>query len=121
MRGDVRSMLNLAGALAQRHEVEVISLRRQKEKPFFPVAPGVSMRSVVDVRPGTRRLFPRGQVRTEVALWRVLRSLRSDVLITTRPGLSVQAARHAPREIIRIAREWGRPSVPGPVRKLYPR
>ncbi|MFG1946044.1 glycosyltransferase [Nonomuraea sp. NPDC048826] len=121
MRGDVRSMLNLAGALAQRHEVEVISLRRHREKPFFPVAADVGMRSVVDARPGVRRLFPQGQVRTEVALWRVLRSLKCDVLITARPGLSVQVARHAPRETLRIAREWGRPAVPGPVKKLYPR
>ncbi|MEV4218903.1 MULTISPECIES: glycosyltransferase [unclassified Nonomuraea] len=121
MRGDVRSTLNLATALAQRHEVEVISLRRQKEKPFFPVGPNVTMRSVIDARPGVRHLLPRGQVRTEVALWRALRGLKSDVLITTRPGLSVQAARHAPREILRIAREWARPAVPGPVRKLYPR
>lgn len=121
MRGDVRSTLNLATALAQRHEVEVISLRRQKEKPFFAVGAGVTMRSVIDARPGVRHLLPRGQVRTEVALWRVLRSLRCDVLITTRPGLSVQAARHAPRQALRIAREWGRPAVPGPVKKLYPR
>jgi glycosyltransferase involved in cell wall biosynthesis len=121
MRGDVRSTLNLATALAQRHEVEVISLRRHKEKPFFPVGPNVTMRSIVDTRPGVRHLLPRGQVRTEVALWRLLRNLKSDVLITTRPGLSVQAARHAPREVLRIAREWGRPAVPGPVRKHYPR
>ncbi|MEV4078120.1 glycosyltransferase [Nonomuraea fuscirosea] len=121
MRGDVRATLNLATALAERHEVEVISIRRQKEKPFFPVGPKVSMRSVVDARPGVRHLLPRGQVRTEVALWRMLRNLRCDVLITTRPGLSVQAARHAPRETIKIAREWGRPSVPGPVQRLYPR
>ncbi|NRQ35729.1 glycosyltransferase [Nonomuraea sp. NN258] len=121
IRGDVRATLNLATALAERHEVEVISVRRQKEKPFFPVGPGVSMRSVVDARPGVRHLLPRGQVRTEVALWRVLRGLKSDVLITTRPGLGVQAARHAPRETLKIAREWGRPAVPGPVKKFYPR
>ncbi|MEV4169349.1 glycosyltransferase [Nonomuraea sp. NPDC049709] len=121
MRGDVRATLNLATALAERHDVEVISIRRQKEKPFFPVGPKVTMRSVVDARPGVRHLLPRGQVRTEVALWRVLRNLRSDVLITTRPGIGVQAARHAPRETIRIAREWGRPAVPGPVQRFYPR
>ncbi|TYB59143.1 glycosyltransferase family 4 protein [Nonomuraea sp. PA05] len=121
MRGDVRATLNLATALAERHDVEVISVRRQKEKPFFPVGPKVSMRSVVDVRPGVRHLLPRGQVRTEVALWRVLRNLRSDVLITTRPGLGVQAARHAPRDTIKIAREWSRPAVPGPVKRFYPR
>ncbi|WP_327088837.1 glycosyltransferase [Nonomuraea sp. NBC_01738] len=121
MRGDIRSTLNLATALAERHEVEVISIRRQKEKPFFPVDQRVALRSVVDARPGVRHLLPRGQVGTEVALWRLLRGLRSDVLITTRPALSVQAARHAPRETLRIAREWGRPAVPAPVRKFYPR
>ncbi|SDM42477.1 glycosyltransferase [Nonomuraea jiangxiensis] len=121
MRGDVRATLNLATALAERHDVEVISIRRQKEKPFFPVGPNVALRSVVDARPGVRHLFPNGQVRAEVAFWRVLRNLKSDVLITTRPGLSVQAARHAPRETLTIAREWARPSVPGPVKRLYPR
>ncbi|MEW1845183.1 glycosyltransferase [Nonomuraea angiospora] len=121
MRGDVRAMLNLATALSDRHDVEVISVRRQKEKPFFPVGPRVAMRSLIDARPGVRHLFPRGQVRAEVALWRLLRNLKSDVLITTRPGLGVQAARHAPRETLKIAREWGRPAVPGPVKRFYPR
>jgi glycosyltransferase involved in cell wall biosynthesis len=121
MRGDVRSTLNLATALAERHDVEVISIRRQKDKPFFPVDQKVAMRSLIDVRPGVRHLFPRSQVRTEVALWRLLRSLKSDVLITTRPGLSVQAARHAPKELLKIAREWSRPAVPGPVKRFYPR
>ncbi|GGO61516.1 glycosyltransferase [Nonomuraea cavernae] len=121
MRGDVRSTLNLANALAERNEVEVISVRRPKEKPFFPVASGVTMRSVIDARPGSRRLFPRGQVRAEVALWRLLRGLRSDVIITTRPGLGVQVAKHAPRGILKIAREWSRPTVPGPVQRFYPR
>ncbi|MET9241458.1 glycosyltransferase [Nonomuraea sp. NPDC003709] len=121
MRGDVRAMLNLATALSDRHDVEVVSVRRQKEKPFFPVGPNVTMRSLIDARPGVRHLFPRGQVRAEVALWRLLRNLKSDVLITTRPGLGVQAARHAPRETLKIAREWGRPAVPGPVKRFYPR
>ncbi|MEO3874274.1 glycosyltransferase [Nonomuraea sp. B12E4] len=121
MRGDVRATLNLATALAERHDVEVISIRRQKEKPFFPVGPKVALRSVVDSRPGVRHLFPSGQVHAEVAFWRVLRHLKSDVLITTKPALGVQVARHAPRETLTIAKEWGRPSTPGPVKRLYPR
>ncbi|MFI6324486.1 glycosyltransferase [Nonomuraea sp. NPDC050556] len=121
MRGDVRSLLNLATELADRHDVEVISIRRHKEKPFFPVGQKVVMRSLVDARPGVRHLLPQGQVRTEVALWRLLRTLRSDVLITARPAISVQAARYAPREMLKIAREWTRPAVPGPVRRFYPR
>lgn len=121
MRGDVRAILNLAGELASRHEVEVVSVRRTRETPFFPVDRQVAMRWLVDARPGVHHLLPRGQVRTEVALWRMLRGLRADVLVTTRPALSVQAARHAPRAVVRIAREWTRPSVPGPVRRFYPR
>ncbi|MBG0814536.1 glycosyltransferase [Planomonospora sp. ID82291] len=121
MRGDVRSVVNLAGELAERHDVEIVSVRRHKERPFFPVGSKVRLSWVVDARPGARHLLPPGQMRTEVALWRRLRGLRADVLITTRPGLSVQAARHAPRETVRIAREWGRPPVPGPIRRFYPR
>ncbi|GGO29754.1 hypothetical protein GCM10010116_59740 [Microbispora rosea subsp. aerata] len=121
MRGDVRAMLNLAGALASRHEVEILSVRRTRETPFFPVDRRVTLRWLVDARPGVHHLLPRGQVRTEVALWRTLRGLRADVLVTTRPSLSVQAARYAPRDVVRIAREWGRPSVSGPVRRFYPR
>ncbi|MBP2708119.1 glycosyltransferase [Microbispora sp. RL4-1S] len=121
MRGDARAMLNLAGELATRHEVEVVSVRRTRETPFFPVDRRVAMRWLVDARPGVNHLLPRGQVRMEVALWRMLRGLRSDVLVTGRPALSVQSARHAPRGVVRIAREWGRPAVPGPVRRFYPR
>jgi glycosyltransferase involved in cell wall biosynthesis len=121
MRGDTRSVVNLAGELAERHDVEIISVRRQRERPFFPVASGVRLSWVVDAQPGVRHLLPRGQMRTEVALWRRLRSLKADVLISTRPGLSVQVARHAPRDVVRVAREWGRPPVPGPIRKFYPR
>ncbi|MFC7646877.1 glycosyltransferase [Streptosporangium lutulentum] len=85
------------------------------------MAPGVELSWVVDAYSGARRLLPRGQMSTEVALWRRLRAIKADVLISTRPGLSVQVARHAPRDMVRIAREWGRPPVPGPIKKFYPR
>ncbi|MEW9532972.1 glycosyltransferase [Microbispora sp. NPDC049125] len=121
MRGDVRAVLNLAGELAGRHEVEVVSVRRTRETPFFSIDRRVALRWLVDSRPGVPHLLPRGQVRTEVALWRMLRGLSADVLVTARPSLSVQSARYAPRHVVRIAREWGRPTVPGPVRRFYPR
>ncbi|MEV7907794.1 glycosyltransferase [Streptomyces anulatus] len=122
MRGDVRSVVNLAGELAERHhDVEILSVRRHREKPFFPVSAKVTLSWVIDDQPGVRHLLPRGQMRTEVALWRRLRGLRADAVIATRPGLSVQVARHVPREIVRVAREWGRPPLPGPITKFYPR
>ncbi|WP_084958745.1 glycosyltransferase [Thermoactinospora rubra] len=121
MRGDVRATLNLASALAERHEVEVVSVRRHKDKPFFPVGPDIAMRSLIDARPGVRHLLPRGQLRAEMALWRMLRGTKSDILLAMRPAIAVQMARYAPRGTLKIAREWGRPAVPGPVRKHYPR
>ncbi|WP_214413259.1 glycosyltransferase [Sphaerisporangium fuscum] len=121
MRGDTSAVLNLATELASRHTVEVVSVKRVRESPFFPVDPRVSLRWLVDARPGVRHLLPRGQMRTEMALWRMLRGLRCDALVTTRPGLSVQAARHVPRETVRVAREWSRPAVPGPVGRFYPK
>jgi glycosyltransferase involved in cell wall biosynthesis len=120
MRGDTRAMLNLATELAGRHEVEIVSVRRVRESPFFPVDPRITLRWLIDARPGVRHL-PGGQMRTEVTLWRALRGLRCDLLVTTRPGLSVQAARHVPRETVRISRDWSRPAVPGPVRRFYPK
>ena len=68
-----------------------------------------------------RHLLPRGQMRTEVALWRVLRDLKADVLITTRPGLSVQAARHAPRDMVSSPGSGRARPIPGPSRRFYPR
>ncbi len=121
MRGDVRSVVNLAGELAERHDVEILSVRRHRDRPFFPVPGKVALSWVVDTQPGVRHLLPQGQMRTEVALWRRLRGLRADAVISTRPGLSVQVARHVPRETVRIAREWGPPPVPGPIARFYPR
>ncbi|GII87661.1 hypothetical protein Ssi03_56510 [Sphaerisporangium siamense] len=121
MRGDTRAVLNLAAGLASRHEVEIISVRRVRETPFFPVDRRLSMRWLIDARPGVRHILPGGQMRTEMALWRALRGLRADVLVTTRAALSVQAARHVPRETLRLAREWTRPAVPAPVRRFYPK
>ena len=121
MRGHVRAALNLAAELTARHEVEVLSVRRIREQPFFPVHPDIRLRWLVDARPGVRHLLPHGHVRTEVALWRALRGLRCDALITTRPALALQMARYAPREIIRVAREWSLPAVLAPIRRHYPR
>ena len=41
-------MINLAAELATRHEVEILSVRRTREKPFFPVPDRVGMRWLID-------------------------------------------------------------------------
>ncbi|RJL24128.1 glycosyltransferase family 4 protein [Bailinhaonella thermotolerans] len=146
MGGTIRTTLTLASYLAREHEVEVVSVNRHRDKEFFPVDPKVRMRWLVDTREGARAgplaralagrsslLFPRGDrgrgaytLRSDAALWRYLRTLGSDVLITTRPGLNLLAARHAPRRVTRIGMEhlhFGahRPALHQAMLRTYPR
>ena len=49
--GTVRSTLNLAGALAARHEVEIVSVFRSEERPLLGVSRKVRLVPLVDERP----------------------------------------------------------------------
>ncbi len=49
--GTVRSTLNLAGALAARHEVEIVSVLRTAEQPLLGVHGDVRLVPLVDERP----------------------------------------------------------------------
>jgi glycosyltransferase involved in cell wall biosynthesis len=116
MGGTVRTVLNLAGFLAQHHDVELISVQRQHAKPFFPLPPGVRIRVVDDQRPEhdlggiagrirallrphpSRLIFPadirfRGgsSLWTDVMLVRALWDVREGVVMGTRPGLNLIA------------------------------
>ena len=48
MGGTVRATLNLARHLAERHEVELIAIRRLRRKPFFAFPPGLRVTSLDD-------------------------------------------------------------------------
>lgn len=116
--GTIRATLDLAGYLARRRDVIVVSAGRWKDDPFFTFPPGVRVVDLVDHRPGARRrglldpllgrlpsvLVPaperasRGfRLRSDVALARFLRG-RTGIVIGTRPGYNVALARlRAPR------------------------
>ncbi|WP_204011360.1 glycosyltransferase family 4 protein [Sphaerimonospora thailandensis] len=141
MGGTIRTAFNLAGHLARTHDVEIVSVVRQREAPFFPVPPGVRIRYLDDRLPRRRgllsrfpsRLVPKDEaayhwftLRTDLKLVRYLRSRRGGVLIGTRPGLNLIAARFAPPEIITIGQEHGnlvghRPSVRSRITRGYGR
>ncbi|RVX44980.1 glycosyltransferase involved in cell wall biosynthesis [Nonomuraea polychroma] len=119
MGGTIRTAFNLASSLSADHDVEIVSVVRARERPFFPVPPGVRV-TFLDERPPRRRvprllrsrLIPREEtaydrfdLRTDLTLLRFLRGLRTGVLITTRPGLNLAAALLTPPGVITIGQE----------------
>jgi glycosyltransferase involved in cell wall biosynthesis len=113
--GTVRTSLNLAEGLGP--GVELISLIRRRDRPFFPFpAPVVA----VDDQRGRRRLldrlpsvlihpedyaYPYASLRTDLALLRRLRAIRGGTLITTRPAFNLLAARLAGPGVVTVGQE----------------
>lgn len=60
MGGTIRTTLNLAGSLAETHEVEILSMVRRRTRPALGFPPGVSVTAVDDQRsrPNARELAP---------------------------------------------------------------
>ncbi|GAA0427269.1 hypothetical protein Acor_37320 [Acrocarpospora corrugata] len=120
MGGTIRTVFNLAGHLAENHDVEIVSLVRESPEPFFDVPPGVRIRYLDDRVDGRKGLLNRFRSRltppdetaahwftlkTDLALLRYIRARRRGVLIGTRPALNLLIARTAGPEIITIGQE----------------
>ena len=115
--GTIRATFTLAGALAERHDVEIVSVIRSRGGPALSPPAGVRLRALTDLRPSSlerasalqrwlheqpSRLFSSNDIRyrnfsllTDVALLRFLASARDGVLIGTRPGLNLAISRTA--------------------------
>jgi len=115
MGGTVRTCLNVAGYLAKTHEVEIISIQRLRDRPFFPFPAGVKVRVVDDqrerplggkagwvrkrLRPHRSRLVFPADLRfaescslwTDLMLVRHLWTVRRGVVMGTRAGLNLLA------------------------------
>ena len=116
MGGTIRTALNLAGYLARTRSVEVVSVVRRRDVPFIPFPEGVDVTVLDDQREDAPRPpsvlvhpdehFSRmATLRTDRLLARKLRSLRSGVVVTTRPALNVLAARLVPAGAAVVAQE----------------
>ena len=144
--GTVRTTYNLARALAERHEVEVVSVFRRRDRPVFDPGSGVRLRHLVDLRPEspdratdgpehTRssqifaqddHKYPQYSALTDRLIGEYLDGSEADVVIGTRPGLNVHIARQARLGAIRVGQEHLTLShhsaeLKRTLRSLYPR
>ncbi|WP_031075637.1 glycosyltransferase family 4 protein [Streptomyces sp. NRRL S-118] len=123
--GTIRTTFNLAAALAERHEVEIVSVFRHREEPTLGAPAGVTMKHLVDLRRNSpsydgdhpdykkpAKVFPRGDGRwkqysrlTDARIAAHLKTLQADVVVGTRPGLNVHIARQARRGAVRVGQE----------------
>ncbi|WP_438294598.1 glycosyltransferase family 4 protein [Streptomyces sp. HUAS TT7] len=123
--GTIRSTFNLAGELARRHDVEIVSVFRHHDEPTLPAPEGVRLRHLVDLRRGSpgyegdhpqhhrpAKVFPRGDGRhsqysrlTDARIGDHLRTVEADVVIGTRPGLNVHIARETRPGVVRVGQE----------------
>ncbi|KAB1145254.1 glycosyltransferase family 4 protein [Streptomyces luteolifulvus] len=118
--GTITTTFNLAQALAERHEVEIVSVLRHRGRPNLTLDPRVSLRPLVDLRRDKEhpshlrpaRVFPRAEYRyeqyselTDERIGECLATTDADVVIGTRPGLNVHLALQAPRHVVRVGQE----------------
>lgn len=128
MGGTIRTVLNLAAHLSRSHDVEIISVVRRRRNAFFPLPPGVRVSALDDEtvqydnpRIASLRAYLRSKpsvlmppeefahaacsLWTDLQLVRRLASMPRGVLITTRPGFNIIAARLAPSHVITVGQE----------------
>ncbi|MEV0374346.1 glycosyltransferase family 4 protein [Streptomyces sp. NPDC050636] len=123
--GTIRTTFNLARTLADRHDVEIVSVLRHRDTPVFDLGPGVTLRHLVDIQESSpafdgadpayarpAKVFPAAEGRfgqyselTDRRIAQHLRRIEADVVVGTRPGLNVHIAKQARRGPVRIGQE----------------
>ena len=137
MGGTIRTTLTIGGYLAGRRDVEVVSVYRRRDEPFFPFPAGLRVRALQHRDGLLARLpsvlihpedyaYPWCNLQTDLALLRWLRSPRADVIVTTRPAFNLLAARLAPPGVATVGQEHmhlaaHRPRLAADIRRHYPR
>ncbi|MCM2415577.1 glycosyltransferase family 4 protein [Streptomyces sp. RKAG290] len=139
--GTITTTFNLARALADRHDVEIISALRNRERPNLALDPRVRLRPLVDLRHEKNdprhltpaKIFPSSEYRyreysalTDERISEALASLDADVVVGTRPGLNVHLALQAPARAVRVGQEHltldnHPPRLRRALRRVYPR
>ncbi|MGW6459867.1 glycosyltransferase family 4 protein [Streptomyces sp. NPDC055078] len=123
--GTIRTTLNLAEELADRHDVEIVSVFRHRDVPLFGIDPRITVVPLVDTRPASptyekehpdhkepAEFFPRHEARykeysrlTDERVRAHYTASDADVIIGTRPGLVAYVAQFAPGRALAIGQE----------------
>ncbi|GAA2438673.1 glycosyltransferase family 4 protein [Streptomyces macrosporus] len=123
--GTIRTTFNLACALAEQHDVEIVSIFRHRDRPVFDLDPGVRLRHLVDLRKHSpdydgddpdharpARFFPRADgnhrkysALTDRRIVEYLAGTEADVVVGTRPGLNTMIAMHTRPGPVRVGQE----------------
>ncbi|MEU0741548.1 glycosyltransferase family 4 protein [Streptomyces sp. NPDC006134] len=142
--GTNRTVINLAEALAVRHEVEIVSVFRRADTTKFEISPRVTVRALVDLRPGSgdrgaagsdepSEVVPRQEEFsaqysrfTDGRIIRELTRTDADVVVGTRPSLNLFVAAHTRDGALRVAQEHMThlaipPAVRAEMARVYPR
>lgn len=123
--GTIRTTFNLAQALAERHDVEIVSVFRHRDEPAMGAPVGVRLDYLVDLRKKSHgydgdderfalpaKVFPAGDGRhrqysrlTDARIAAHLKNMEADVVVGTRPGLNVHITRQTRRGPVRVGQE----------------
>ena len=132
--GTIRTTFTTAAELAKRHDVEIVSVVRQRDKPSFPRPKGVRLIGLTDLRKermerlaghwGPRARFqtwaagqrtrlmssydfrhPTFNLLSDLKLLRYLLPLRDGVVIGTRPSINLAIAHVVSPSVVRVGQD----------------
>lgn len=121
--GTVRSVINMANALAHDHDIRIVSVFRRVERTALRIDPRVQIQHLIDMRPGgvdrgnalhnrrsalvppAEEYFRQYSELTDERIVSYLRGLDSDVIVGTRPSLNLLIAEYANDQVVRVAQE----------------
>ncbi|MFD3494093.1 glycosyltransferase family 4 protein [Streptomyces sp. NPDC058690] len=142
--GTNRTVINLAEALAVRHEVEIVSVFRRANATKFEISPRITVRALVDLRSGSADRIAQGSGEpsevvprqeefyaqyskfTDQRIIQDLSRTTADVVIGTRPSLNLFVAAFTRDSALRVAQEHMThlaipPAVRAEMSRVYPR
>jgi glycosyltransferase involved in cell wall biosynthesis len=123
--GTIKTTLNLAEELADRHDVEIVSVFRHRETPLFRIDPRITVVPLVVTDPGSAvndlqhplhlqpaQNFPVAEARfkeysklSDTRVREHYAASDADVVIGTRPGLVAYVAQFAPAGAVLVGQE----------------